>query len=84
MCVYIYIYIYIDVGVCIGIYGSLTDTTILSQSCPGSNGNEGVLYIPPNFRTGTSPSYGLVSYPEHSLVCVWGILPDCRDAVSIF
>ena len=34
---------------------------------PGSNGNEGVLYIPESSRTGASQSDGLMSYPGHSL-----------------
>ena len=41
--------------------------TILGQSGPGSNRNEGVLHIPQIFKAGTSPSDCLISYPEHSL-----------------
>ena len=38
------------------------------QSGPGSNGNEGVLYIPQSSSiTGNSPSDCLVSYPGHLL-----------------
>ena len=36
-------------------YLTLTGTTTLDQSGPGSNGNEGVLYIPQRFKCGTSP-----------------------------
>ena len=36
--------------------GTLTDTTTLSQSGPGSNGNEDILHTPQIFRTGASPS----------------------------
>ena len=42
--------------------------TILGQSVPGSNGNEGVLRIPQSSSiTRTSPSDCLVTYPGHSL-----------------
>ena len=34
--------------------GTLTGTTTLSQSGPGSNGNEGVLHSPQSTRTGAS------------------------------
>ena len=34
----------------------------MSQSGPGSNGNEEVLHIPPNTKIGASPSDDLVSY----------------------
>ena len=47
---------------------ALLGATILGQSGPGSNGNEGVLCIPQSPSvTGTSPSDCLVSYPGHSL-----------------
>ena len=36
--------------------GALTGTTIPSQSRSGSNGNEGILYIPESCMTGASPS----------------------------
>ena len=40
----------------------------LNASVPGSNGNDGVLHLPPNSSiTGTSLSDCLVSYPGHSL-----------------
>ena len=63
--------------------GILTGTTTSGQNGPKNNGNEGVLYIHQSFRTGVSPSEGLVSYPGHSS---WegDILPLCRDAVGIF
>ena len=41
----------------------LTIITILGLSEPGSDGNEGVPYIPQSCTTGESPSDGLVSYP---------------------
>ena len=45
--------------------GTLTVTIIIDQSRPGSNDNEGVLHISQNFRTGVSPSDGLVLYSGH-------------------
>ena len=43
---------------------ALSDAIIPGQSEPGSNGNEGVLFIPQSSNiTRTSPSDGLVSYP---------------------
>ena len=47
------------------------------------DGNEGVLHIPQNSKTGTLPSDGFVSYPEHLFKqgclillqrCSWDIL----------
>ena len=47
---------------------TLSDATTPGQSGSGSDGNEGVLYIPQGYNiTGTSPSDCLVSYPGHSL-----------------
>ena len=47
---------------------TLSGVTTLSQSGPGSNGNEEILCIPQSSSiTGTSPSDCLVSYPGHSL-----------------
>ena len=47
---------------------ALSGATILGQSRPGSNGNEGVLHIPQSSSiTGTSPSDCLVSYQGHLL-----------------
>ena len=46
---------------------TLTGATTLSQSGPGSDGNEGVLCIPQSSSiTGASMSDCLVSYPGHS------------------
>ena len=59
---------------------TLSGATTLGQSGPGSNGNEGVLRIPQISKAGSSPSYGLISYPGHLLV---GVLPLCRDAVDV-
>ena len=48
--------------------GTLKGTTTLGQSRPGSKSNEGVLYIPQNFKIGAWSSGGLASYAGHSLV----------------
>ena len=50
-----------------------TGTTTPGQSGPGSNGNEEAFHIPQSSKTGASPSYGLVSYPRHTLRG-WGCL----------
>ena len=47
------------------------DATTLDQSEPGSNGNEGVLYIPQSSRTGASPSD--VVYCHIQNTC-WGVV----------
>ena len=62
--------------------GPLSGATILGESGPGIDSNEGVLRIPQSSSiTGTSPSNCLVSYPGHSL----GVgLPLCREAVGKF
>ena len=61
---------------------ALSGATTLGQSGPGSNGNEGILYIPQiSSITGVSPSNCLVSYTGHSLEG-W-FLPLCRDAVGV-
>ena len=51
-----------------------TIRTLPGQSGPGSDGNEGVLciFLSSSF-TGTSPSYCLASYLEHTLG--WGLNP---------
>ena len=65
-------------------YRTLSSTTTLGQSGPGSNGKEEVLYIPQSTKTGTSPSDCLMRYPGHPWsVCVGGVLPLCRDPVSV-
>ena len=47
---------------------TLSGATTLGQCRPGSDGNEGELYIPQNFSiAGALPSDCLVSYPGHSL-----------------
>ena len=49
---------------------TLSGATTLGQSGPGSDDNEGMLYISQSSSiTGTSPSDCLVSYPGHQL---WG------------
>ena len=40
---------------------------------PESNGNEEILHIPENSKTGVSPSEGLVSYSGHLLVRQGGV-----------
>ena len=45
----------------------LSGATTPGQSGPGSDGNEGELCIPQSSTlTGTSPSYFLLPYPDHS------------------
>ena len=52
---------------------TLSDATTLGQSGPGSDGNEGILYIPQSSSiTGASSSDCSVSYPGHLL---GGVLP---------
>ena len=46
---------------------TLLGATMLGQIGPGSDRNEGVLYIPQNSKAGPSLSDGLVSYPGQSL-----------------
>ena len=48
--------------------GTLTDTTTLGKSGPGSNGIEKLVHILQSSRTEALPSDCLVSYPGHSLV----------------
>ena len=61
---------------------ALSGATTPGQSGPGSNGNEGVLYIPESSSiTRTSPSDCLVSYLGHWLV---GVLPLCKGTVGVF
>ena len=63
------------------IYMILTGTINLNQNGPGIINLKERLHIPENFRTEALSSDGLVSYSGHSL---GGILPLCRDAVSVF
>ena len=58
---------------------TLTGTTILGQSRPGSNGNIRVLHILQSSRTGASPSVRVI--PRHLLEVV---LPLCKSVVGIF
>ena len=61
---------------------ALSGATILRQSRPGSNDNEGMVCIPQSPGiTENSPSDCLVSYLGHSLV--WEVMPLCREAVSV-
>ena len=62
---------------------ALLGATTPGQSEHGSNGNEGVLHTPQSPSiTGTSLSYCLMPYPGDSFM--EGVLPLCRDAVSVF
>ena len=61
--------------------GTRTGTTNPLQSGPGSNGDEGVLHIHQAFRTGASPSGGLVSYLGHSLGRVYN--PSRQDSMCM-
>ena len=61
---------------------ALSGATILGQSGPGSNGNEGVLRIPQSYSIiGTSPAVCLVSYPGH---CSWCILQPYHTGQYLF
>ena len=54
---------------------TITSTITLGQSGPGSNGNEGVLHIPQNFRTVSSSSDAVQCHTEDAYcVCVGGVL----------
>ena len=61
-----------------------SDATILGQSGPGSNDNEGVLHIPPICRAGALPSDGLMSYIQDTHRVVGILPPPCRDAFGVF
>ena len=60
ICLYIVCYIW-------PIVRTISGATILGQSGPESNGNEGVFYIPQISKAQTLPSNGLMSYLGHSL-----------------
>ena len=64
------------------IEGTLIGTTTLGQRRSGSNGNEGVLHIPQNSKTGASQWEDLMLHPGHSLEGE-GVLSLCRNAVDI-
>ena len=66
----------------IPIDGTLTGTSTPDQNELKSNGNEGVLHIPPSSRTGVSPADVLVLYLGHSLT--EGGLPLGRNAIGVF
>ena len=61
---------------------TLSGTTTLGLSGPGSNGNEGVLYIYPKYQYYWNLTIRLFSVISRTLV--GGILPLCRDAVGVF
>ena len=50
--------------------GTQTGITTPDQSGPESNDNEGVLHTPQSYRTGSSPSDGLMSYQGHSVMAL--------------
>ena len=58
---------------------TLTGTTTLGQSGPGSDSNEGILQIPQSSGTGNSPSDCLGLDTDRG-----GVLPRCSDAVGLF
>ena len=60
---------------------SLPGATTLGQSRPGSDGNEGVLCIPPKLQHCWSLSIRLFSIMSKTLVV--RVLPLCREAVSV-
>ena len=60
---------------------TLSGVNTLSQSGPGSNGNEGALHIPQICNARSSASDCLMSSPRHWLG--WG-LPFCKDVVCVF
>ena len=62
---------------------TLSSATTLSPSGPGSNGNEGVLHIPPKLQHYWSLTIRLFSVIYRTLIG-GGVLPLCREAVSIF
>ena len=59
---------------------TLSGATTLTQSGPGSNGNEGVLHIPQrSWITGASPSNCLVSYPYYfDIIDFYGNILCCN------
>ena len=60
--------------------GTLSGTTTLGQSGPGSDRNEVVLCIPQSSNIiGASSSDCLMSYPGH---LYGGVLPPCRDTLG--
>ena len=63
---------------------TLLGATTSGQSGPGSNDNEGILYIPQISKTRSSPSDGLMSYEEHSFGGGSAVLLLCWDTVSVF
>ena len=62
--------------------GTLSGATTPSQLGPGSDSNEGILWIPQSSSLiGTLPSDCLASYPGHLL---GGVLPFSRGVVGVF
>ena len=63
----------------------LAGTTSLSQSWPGSNGNEGVLQTPQISRTGTSPSDAVFCHiQDTSFFKRWRSYSLTGDTISVF
>ena len=56
--------------------------TSWGQSGPGSNGNKGVLRIPPKLQHYQNLTIRLFSVISQTLV--GGVLPLCRDAINVF
>ena len=61
---------------------TLTGTTTLDQSGPGSNGNEGVLHFPKAPNCHLTTRCNLVSYSENPLFG-GGLIPELGDIVII-
>ena len=59
---------------------NLSDATTPGQRGLGSNGIEGVLYIPQSSKIGTSPSEALIKYPGYSLGCLT-LLQRCSQCI---
>ena len=60
---------------------TLWSAITLGQSGLRRNDNEEVLHIPQSSQIWASPSYSLMSYPEHSLGCVLSL---SRDVGGVF
>ena len=57
---------------------NLTGTTTVSQSGPGSNGNEVVLYIPQIFRTSASSSNAVLCHTQN-ISFLGGVFTSLRE-----
>ena len=61
----------------------LSGATTPGQSRPGSEGNAGVLRIPPKLQLSRNHAIGLFSVISRK-IDDGGVLPLCREAVSVF